>query len=167
MAIIRPATPSDLRVIVDLLGDSAEEQGDRPALCVDEADLLRDAFAPSPRVHLLVAEVNREIVGIAVYTFTYSTWTSMNGMYMEDLYVVPAWRRHGIARDLVARLAVIAQEAACKRFEWQVLRENTLAIKFYESLGAKIATGWAPMQLGPAEVERLVGRVGRTEQPLT
>ena len=162
MPIIRPATPSDLRVIVDLLGDSAEAQGDRPALCVDEADLLRDAFSPAPRVRLLVAEADREIVGIAVYTFTYSTWTSINGIYMEDLYVVPAWRHHGVARDLVARLAVIAQETGCRRFQWQVLLTNTAAIKFYESLGAHIEAGWAPMQLEPEKVAQLAGLAARS-----
>jgi GNAT superfamily N-acetyltransferase len=72
----------------------------------------------------------------------------VNGLYLEDLYVDPAWRRHGIARALMGELASVAARAGCKRFQWTVLRANESAIRFYESLGARAADDWLMMQWG-------------------
>jgi len=77
-----------------------------------------------------------------VYFFTYSTWTSINGLFLEDLYVAAAWRRHGIARAIVTALTRVAHTAGCRRFQWLVLRSNQAAIRFYESLGAETADDW-------------------------
>jgi ribosomal protein S18 acetylase RimI-like enzyme len=152
---IREAIPSDLSAVVDLLADSAKSQGAPDSLCVDHAALLRDGFGTTPRVHLLVAVARTEIVAVAVYFFSYSTWTSINGLHLEDLYVATAWRRHGIARALVKALTRVAQRAGCRCFQWLVLRSNQEAIRFYESLGAAAADDWLLMQLPHDRIERL------------
>jgi GNAT superfamily N-acetyltransferase len=152
---IRAAGPSDLRAVADLLADSAKSQGAAGSLCVDHATLLRDGFGPAPRFHLLVAEARTEIVAVAVYFFTYSTWIAINGLYLEDLYVAEAWRRHGIARAVVKALTRVAHQAGCRRFQWLVLRSNQEARRFYESLGAETADDWVLMQLPGDQIDRL------------
>jgi GNAT superfamily N-acetyltransferase len=113
--IIRAAGRRDVDAIAALLTASAEAQGWREALCVNAKGLLRDGFGDSPRFRVLVAESNTGIVGFALYFFTYSTWISVNGLYLEDLYVDLDWRRHGIARALMHELARIAVIAGCRR----------------------------------------------------
>jgi GNAT superfamily N-acetyltransferase len=155
---VRAGHESDLRAVADLLADSAISQGAPDSLCVDHATLLRDGFGVTPRMHLLVAETQAEIVAVAVYFFTYSTWTSVNGLYLEDLYVAEAWQRHGIASALVKALTRIAHQTGCRRFQWLVLRSNVGAIRFYESLGAEVAGDWALMQLPGDQIERLAAK---------
>lgn len=152
--VIRPGVAEDVKAVAALLADSAESQGARDSLCVDENALLRDGFGPEPRFELLVAAADSEIVGIGLYFFTYSTWTSANGLFLEDLYVAPRWRRRGIAAALMRALARIARERGCGRFEWGVQRSNEAAIRFYESLGANIANVWV-MQLNAAAIDKL------------
>ena len=152
---IRKALPDDVVRIAELLIESAEIQGEPEALCVDAAVLLREGFGEPRRFRALVAESAGGIVGVAVYCFTFSTWTSINGMYLEDLYVEAAWRRRGIARALVLALANIAVEHDCRRFQWLVLRSNQAAIAFYESLGATATDEWMPMQMDSTTLERV------------
>jgi GNAT superfamily N-acetyltransferase len=154
--IIRAAGPRDVDAIAVLLTTSAEAQGSRDSLCVNAEGLLREGFNDRPRFHVLVAASNTGIVGFALYFFTYSTWTSVNGLYLEDLYVDLGWRRHGIARALMRELASIAVNAGCRRFQWLVLRSNEPALRFYESLGAEGAHDWLLMQLGGDGLDRLV-----------
>src|SRR3989442_9585852 len=88
---IRDAGPHDVARIVELLADSADSQGSPDALCVDATILLREGFGDERRFCALVAESAGEVVGVAVYCFTFSTWTSINGLHLEDLYVDVAW----------------------------------------------------------------------------
>ena len=148
---IREARPTDVSRLLELLAESAAAQGSVDALCVTEESLLRYGFGDSRRFQVLVAESSGHVVAIALYLFTFSTWTSVNGLHLEDLYVDAAWRRRGIARALMRRLADIAAEHDCRRFKWFVLRSNREAIAFYESLGAVRADEWEVMQLPMAE----------------
>ena len=122
---------------------------------MDAAALLRDGFGEQPRFYLMVAESNGRLVGVALYFFNYSTWVSTKGLYLEDLYVAPAFRRRGVARDLMRRLARIAQQEGCGRFQWMVLRANQPAIRFYESLDAKLLEDWRLMQMYADGIHRL------------
>jgi GNAT superfamily N-acetyltransferase len=153
--VIRRGTPDDTHDVLELLAKSAVAQGSPGSLCVDVETLLRDGFGDQPRFYLLIAEIEHRTVGLALYFFTYSTWISTNGLYLEDLYVEPEYRRLGIARGLMRELAKIARDAGCGRFQWLVLRSNAAAIRFYESLGAGIAEPWALMQLYRDDIERL------------
>jgi GNAT superfamily N-acetyltransferase len=143
---IRSAVAADVASILRLLIASAESQGSRDALCVTSEDLRREGFGDAPRFHALLAETpDRAIVGLALFYFNFSTWTSINGLYLEDLYVEPEWRRHGIARALMNELAQIARANTCGRFRWSVLRSNTAARRFYESLGGQTLDEWLLM----------------------
>jgi ribosomal protein S18 acetylase RimI-like enzyme len=153
--VIRPGVPADVEAVAKLLYNSAVDQGSPGSLCVDAASLLRDGFGEQPRFFLLVAEADKRLVGLGLYFFNYSTWASTNGLYLEDLYVEPEFRRRGVARALVRQLARIAAENGCGRFQWLVLRSNQGAIRFYESLGAKVAEGWALMQMYGEDIKRM------------
>ncbi len=113
------------------------DQGSEDKLCANPANLLEDGFGPNPRFWCLLAEEDGLAAGIALYYVTYSTWTSPHGIYLEDLYVAPAFRRRGVARALMDRLVAMARDSGWRRINWLVLRDNEPAIRFYESIGAK------------------------------
>ena len=147
--VIRPARPEDVDAIARLLKASAESQGEPHALCVTAADLLREGFGKAPRFHALLADAGGEIAGLALYVFHFSTWTSINGIHLEDLYVSPEWRGRGVARALMRELTDIARRAGCRRLRWFVLRSNEGARRFYESIGAETLADWVYMQVDP------------------
>jgi ribosomal protein S18 acetylase RimI-like enzyme len=153
--VIRPGTPSDVHAVAKLLFDLAVSQGSGEALCVDAEALLRDAFTERPRVHLLIAESAQQIAAAALYFFNYSTWFSTRGLYLEDLFVLPAYRRRGVGRAMMRELARIARDEKCGRFQWLVLRSNETAIRFYEALGAKLIDDWAPMMIYADGIQKL------------
>lgn len=146
--IIRDVRPVDVEAVLQLIVASAESQGMGDAVCVDADILRRELFGPSPRAHALVAEADGRLVGLALYLFTFSTWASVNGIHLEDLYVAADWRRRGVARALLKALAGVADAHGCRRVQWFVLRANTGAIRFYESFGAHVAEDWRLMYLG-------------------
>jgi GNAT superfamily N-acetyltransferase len=152
--VFRRATPADVPAICALLRESAREQGSEESLCATEENLVEDGFGEHPRFQVLIAEQDGEVVGLALYFFIYSTWTSRNGVYLEDLYVRPEFRRHGIARQLMSELARIAKDNGCGRMIWLVLRDNP-AVKFYKHLGAAALEDWMPMQMKAEEIESL------------
>ncbi len=98
-------------------------------------------------------------MGMAIYFFNYSTWQGRNGLYLEDLFVEPEQRGAGIGKALLARLAAIAVERDCGRFEWSVLDWNTPAIEFYESLGARAQSEWVRYRLEGEALQALARTV--------
>src|SRR5690349_4910148 len=128
--LIRDATVDDVPAIYEMLAASAADQGFPGELVVTSDDLLEDGFGPTPRFQCLIAEVEGRPAGLALYYFNYSTWVSRNGLYLEDLYVAPEWRGHGVARELMVRLTKIGREAGCRRFLWVVHAVNERAICF-------------------------------------
>jgi GNAT superfamily N-acetyltransferase len=142
LVTLRTATAHDAPAVYDIFRATAREQGNEQELCVTVDQVRDDGFGSSPRFHVLLAEVDGRIGGMALYFFDYSTWTSRNGLYLEDLYVNPESRRRGAARALMMRLAAIAKERGCGRMNWVVMRGNDPAIAFYESLGAERLDEW-------------------------
>jgi GNAT superfamily N-acetyltransferase len=156
---LRPATESDVPAIYDMLVQSAIAQGGEAEVCVDPSNLLADGFSANPRFQCLIAECDGETAGLALYFFIYSTWTSRNGLYLEDLYVDPKFRRHGIARSLMTELETVAQRAGCRYMRWLVLRNNHAAISFYETVGAKISAETGIVTLPVSAPAHLPGQV--------
>jgi GNAT superfamily N-acetyltransferase len=142
MITIRPARPSDVPLLFEMLRASAAHQGSPESLVVTEADLLEDGFGPHPRFQCIIAEVDEAPAGMALYFFNYSTWVSRVGLYLEDLYVDPKFRRAGVARAMLDHLWSVAREAGCRRMQWLVHRENDSAIRLYRSFGAQSADNW-------------------------
>lgn len=147
MTAIRQAVPADVPLILEMLRESAAEQSAPDAVVVSEADLLEDGFGAQPQFHALIAKRDNSPAGLALYFFTYSTWVSRIGLYLEDLYVRPEYRRSGVAQALMHELGAIAVNRGCKRFTWSVLKENKRAVRFYEALGARALDEWQLMKL--------------------
>ena len=145
--IIRKAKASDVTAILKLIHELAVYEKEPDAVKTTEQDLLRDGFGPSPRFECLVAESDHEVHGMALYFFTWSTWEGRSSLYLEDLYVRDSQRGKGMGLALFKKLARIATEQDCRRFEWSVLDWNQLARDFYHSLGAKHMQGWLPYRL--------------------
>jgi GNAT superfamily N-acetyltransferase len=144
---IRPARPSDVPLMLSMLRASAAAQGSPDSLVVTEANLLEDGFGPQPKFHCLIAEVEGAVAGMALYFFNYSTWVSRVGLYLEDLYVDPTFRRSGVARALLQRLWALAKDAGGARMQWLVHRDNQAARKLYESFGARFLDQWLLMTI--------------------
>ena len=161
MLTIRPAVPDDVPVILDLIRALAEYEHEPEAAQASAADLLRDGWGPEPKFRCLIADWLNDAgqppmpVAFALYFYNYSTWRGRCGIFLEDLFVLPAYRRRGIARALLIHLAQLAVAQQCGRFEWQVLDWNTPAIQFYESLGARLMTSWRTMRVEGKAISRL------------
>lgn len=107
----------------------------------------KSIFGPGSVTRALIAETDGEAIGMAIWFFSYSTWKAKNGIYLEDLYVTPKARGLGAGKALLKRLAAIAVDSGCARFEWSVLDWNTPAIKVYDTVGAEPQTEWIRYRL--------------------
>lgn len=139
---LRKATKDDIDLILFFIKELAIYEKEPEAAVATREDLLRDGFGEKPYFHVLIAEYNNEPAGFAFYFFNYSTWLGKAGLYLEDLFVIPSFRGKGIGKSLLVKLAQIAVENNCGRFQWQVLDWNKPAIDFYESLGAYHLKEW-------------------------
>ena len=144
---IRPAQPSDVPAIYSLICDLAEFEELRHTIEATEPDLLKHLFGDCPAAEVLVAVEEGQTVGIALFFKTFSTFVGKCGIYLEDIYVRPEHRGHGIGRALLKAVARVAVERNCGRLEWSVLKWNEPAIRFYQSLGAKPLDDWTMYRL--------------------
>ncbi len=126
----------------------------------DEAALEAHLFGPRPYAEVLVAEVDGEPAGFALFFHNYSTFLTKPGLYLEDLFVVPERRGLGLGRRLLAALAALAVERGCGRLEWSVLKWNAPAIAFYERLGAVPMVEWQVYRLTGDPLLALAGGTG-------
>ncbi len=151
---IRFASPADAPAIRGLIVELAIYEREPDAVVLTEADLLRDGWGPRPRFTCLVAEeagpnsssATGLVCGFALYHPIYSTWQGRS-MYLEDLYVQPAYRGRGLGTALLARVAAEAERAGCARLDWSVLTWNQPAIRVYERIGAFRMEEWRRMRL--------------------
>src|ERR1035441_5893951 len=147
MLNIRPATPADIPEILAFIRELADYEREPASAVATHADLLRDGFGSVKRFHSLIATWEDKPAGFALYFHNYSTWRGRTGIYIEDLFVRPQYRRHGIGQALLSAVAAIAVAENCPRLEWAVLDWNTLAIDFYNSLGATAMSEWTTMRV--------------------
>jgi GNAT superfamily N-acetyltransferase len=145
MLVIRNATAVDAPLITGMIREFAEFEHELEQVDITPEDLLRDGFRANPLFHALLAEWDGQTAAYALYFFTYSTVAGRPSLFVEDLFVRAQFRRKGIGKALLQRMAVIAREQNCYGMRWEVLNWNTPAIDFYRSLGAKIQSEWFPV----------------------
>src|SRR6202158_3848798 len=147
---IRPGEKADVSLIADLIRDRARFEKLENEVRMTEELLAENLFGQHRYAETLIAEDAGNPIGFALFFHTFSTFLGKPGLYLEDLFVVPEQRSHGVGRALLSQLARIALERDCGRLEWAVLNWNGEAIKFYERLGARPNADWT--------VYRLAGR---------
>ena len=155
MLNIRKATADDIPLILEFIRELAEYEHLRDQAVATEEDLRRDGFADEPRFHVDIAEWNGEAAGFALWFYNYSTFQGKPGIYLEDLFVRPRFRRRGIGKALLINLARFAVEQGCGRYQWQVLDWNSPSIAFYESLGAEVMKQWLTMRVSGESLRKL------------
>ena len=145
--VVREATPADIPLILELIAGLAEYERLVHEAVATPADLDRALFGPRPAAEVLIAECDGRAAGFALFFISFSTFLGKPGLYLEDLFVRPAFRGSGLGRHLMASLARIAVQRDCGRFEWSVLDWNAPAIGFYRTLGAVGMDEWTVQRL--------------------
>jgi GNAT superfamily N-acetyltransferase len=152
---IRDARPEDVELIFGWVVELATYERAADQVTGDET-LLRDAlFGERRSAEALIAEIDGEPVGFALYHGTFSTWEARPGIWLEDLYVPPERRRAGVGLALLTHLAKVTRERGCTRLEWSALEWNTPALNFYDKLGATRLHEWRVHRLDSAGLERV------------
>lgn len=139
---IEPARPQDADLIVALVRELAEYERLLDQVVLTEQDVHRDLFGPRPYAEAVIAREGAEPVGFALWFHNYSTFAGRPGLYLEDLFVRPAFRGRGYGEALLRYLARVALDRGCARFEWSVLDWNEPALAFYRKLGAVPMDEW-------------------------
>lgn len=154
-ARVRRAERADVPEILRLVVALAVYEREPDAVKATEASLHEALFGENPSVFVHVAEADGEIVGIALWFLTYSTWTGRPSLYLEDFFVTEAARGKGAGRALFQALAREARARGCARIDWAVLDWNEKAKSFYRHIGGHHSTGWQPWRLEGEALDRL------------
>jgi GNAT superfamily N-acetyltransferase len=139
---VRAATPDDVPQIHAFIVQLAVYEREPDAVTGTPGMLATALFGERPSAEALVAELDGEPAGFAVFHGTFSTWECEPGIWLEDLYVPDRYRRAGVGQALLARLAALAIQRGCPRLEWHALDWNELALGFYRRLGAERLPAW-------------------------
>lgn len=157
MIDVRFATPADAAIVLRFIHALAEYEHEPEAVKVDESTLRAQMSEPQPPFECLIAERDSAAVGFALFFTTYSTWIGKRGLWLEDLFVLPEFRREGVGGALLRRIGELAIERDCGRLEWSVLDWNQLAIDFYVGRGARIMTDWRICRVEGAALQIFIG----------
>lgn len=156
--IIRKGTQNDMANVLELIKELAIYEKEPDAVVIKESDLIRDGFGENPLFYTFVAEVNHEIVGVALYYYRYSTWKGKT-IHLEDLIVREEMRGTGIGFELYSEIIKQGKKDNVRRIEWNVLDWNTPAIKFYEKSGARILEDWRVVQMDEIGINEFINKL--------
>ena len=155
MRVIRPARIEDTQEILALIYELAvyEKAPDEAKATAEQIE--ETFFCDNPKVFCEIVEHEDQVAGFAIWFLNYSTWQGLHGIYLEDLFIRPQFRKLGFGKDLLKYLAQICKERGYGRFQWWVLDWNTPAIAFYTSLGAKAMDEWTVYRISGVELSEL------------
>jgi GNAT superfamily N-acetyltransferase len=155
---IRPAQASDCGLVLAFIRELAEYEKLLDRVQATEAKIREGLFGARPYAEAIIGEIDGAPCGFALYFHNYSTFLAQPGMYLEDLYVRPAARGHGMGLALIAHLAKLALARGCGRLDWAVLDWNTPAIEFYQRIGAVAQADWTGQRMEGAALAALAAR---------
>jgi GNAT superfamily N-acetyltransferase len=156
---IRPARPGDAGLVFAFVRELADYEKLTHEVSASEDMIANALFGPHPRVFCEIAECDGAPAGFALWFVNFSTFSGRHDIYLEDLFVRPAFRRRGIARALLAHLAARCLDEGWARLQWSVLDWNAPAIAFYESLGSALQEEWKLCRLSGEALARLAQKV--------
>ena len=152
---IRKGKPEDMAAVLGLIQELADFEKESDAVVVTVEDLVRDGFGPAPLFDVFVAEAEKDIVGIALYYYRYSTWKGKT-IHLEDLIVRENMRGTGLGYALYSEVIKQGKKDKVRRIEWNVLDWNTPAVEFYEKSGAKVLDDWRVVQMDEAAIDYFI-----------
>lgn len=154
---IRRAAPTDAAAITAMIHQLADFEHTPDQCTVTETQIRAALFDEPTTLRGHVAEVDGEVAATALWFLNFSTWDGVAGIYLEDLYVRPEFRRRGLARALLSALARECIERGYSRLSWAVLNWNTAAIALYDSIGGRPQSQWTTYRLSGPELVELAG----------
>lgn len=156
---IRKGNPEDMKAVLGLIQDLAHFEKEPEAVVITEEDLIRDGFGAVPLFYVFVAEIEsgqtKQIVGIALYYYRYSTWKGKT-IHLEDLIVKDEMRGKGIGYALYSEVIKQGKKDGVRRIDWHVLDWNTPAVEFYQKSGAKVHDDWRVAQMSEEGINYFV-----------
>jgi GNAT superfamily N-acetyltransferase len=155
---IAPATPAQVSTVLEMIRGLAQFERLSHLCVATEDDLRRELFSAPPAAEVVLAWEDGLPAGFALFFHNFSTFLGRKGLYLEDLFVLPEFRRRGYGRALLVHLARLAVERGCGRFEWTVLDWNAEAIAFYQALGANVLPEWRLTRVTGAALESLAAQ---------
>ena len=153
--VLRFATADDVGLIIDFIRQLADYEKMVDEVVTDEDQLRQSLFGERRVAEVVIASYDGEPAGFALFFHNFSTFLGRPGIYVEDLFVIPTLRGHGIGKSLLSYLARLAVERGCGRLEWWVLDWNEPAIRFYKRLGAKPMDEWTVFRVSGNSLETL------------
>lgn len=148
---LRQAEKADMPAVLQLIKELAAFEKAPQEVTITLGQLEEDGFGDNPIFKVLLAEADKQVVGMALYHYSYSTWKG-KCLYLEDLVVSEAWRGKGVGTILLQSLTDIARKEEAKRLHWQVLDWNEPAIKLYQKMGAIMEPEWVNCKLTEAQL---------------
>ena len=153
--VIKKAEVNDIPVIIGFIRKLAEYEKLSHEVTATN-DLLKESlFSKDTTAYSIIGYVDNEPIAFALYFFNYSTFLGKKGLYLEDLFVLPEYRKNGVGKQMLKHLANIALENNCGRFEWSVLDWNEPAIQFYKNLGAELKDEWVIARISGKNLQKL------------
>jgi GNAT superfamily N-acetyltransferase len=162
---IEPASSRDVPLILQFIRELAEYEQLLDQVTATEASLDETLFGPHPAAEVVIASAGEQPAGFAVFFQTYSTFLSQPGMYLEDLFVRPEWRRRGLGGEILSYLASIAVERGYGRLEWSVLNWNEMALRVYRRIGAQPMSEWTVQRVTGSDLPRLASTLTIERRP--
>ena len=153
--MIREAKISDVQAIHDLIVELAIYEKEPDAVIASVDDIKENLFGTKPVAYCHVAEIDGQVVGIAIWFLNYSTWLGKAGLYLEDLFVKPEFRGSGLGLSLMKTLAQVCVDRGYERFQWWVLDWNEPSINFYKSIGAEAMDEWTVFRVSGDALQKL------------
>jgi GNAT superfamily N-acetyltransferase len=161
---IRPATPADVPLILAFIRKLAEYGDIADEVTATEPNVSDALFGPQRIADAIIAYAGADPVGFALYSYTFSSFRGLPGIYVEDLFVEQTYRGGGVGKALLVHIAKLARERGCARLEWSVLNWNERAMEFYQDLGAVPMDEWTTFRLMDDALERLASSGSQNEK---
>ncbi len=154
--IIRRGRISDVSVIAQFIRELAEFEGISDRITFTQENLVEALFGEKPAAETLLAIIDEEYVGFAVFYYTFSTLLGQRGLHLDDLYIKPKWRGKGFGTSIMKWLASVAVYQNCGRFEWWCMKTNTTSLDYYSRIGASIQDDIHLLRLEGKEIARFL-----------
>ena len=155
---IRTATKEDVPLILKFIKAIADYEKLADQVTATEETLTQSLFGNHPAAEVSFAYIKDQPVGYAVYFHNFSTFEGKRGLYLEDIFIEPAFRGKGIGKNMLKHLAQLAMDRQCARFEWVVLDWNENAIEFYQKIGAQVFDEWRVCRMERQAIEQFCSK---------